>query len=70
MMKPEDIEKTAFTTKFGQFEYLVMPTRACNVPATFQSLMNSIFQEYMDASGMEHIYNFFIFRTRKVIWNV
>ena len=24
-VKPEDIEKTAFNTKYGQFEYLVMP---------------------------------------------
>ncbi len=38
-VKPEDIEKTAFNTKYGQFEYLVMPMGLCNAPATFQSLM-------------------------------
>ena len=35
-VKPEDIEKTAFNTKYGQFECLVMPMGLCNAPATFQ----------------------------------
>lgn len=47
-MRPEDIEKTAFNTKYGQFEYLVMPMGLCNAPATFQTLMNQIFSEYID----------------------
>jgi len=47
-MKPSDVEKTAFNTKYGQFEYLVMPMRACNAPATFQSLMNDIFHDCID----------------------
>ena len=40
-VKPEDIEKTAFSTKYEQFEYLVMPMGLCNAPATFQTFMNS-----------------------------
>lgn len=47
-MKPGDVEKTAFNTKYGQFEYLVMPMGACNSPATFQSLMNDIFHDCID----------------------
>ena len=47
-VKPEDIEKTAFNTKYGQFEYLVMPMGLCNAPATFQSLMNQIFYDCID----------------------
>jgi hypothetical protein len=52
-LRPEDIEKTAFNTKYGQFEYLVMPMGLCNAPATFQTLMNNIFYDdflvvYMD----------------------
>lgn len=42
-VRPEDIEKTAFSTKYGQFEYLVMPMGLCNAPATFHTLMNRIF---------------------------
>ena len=33
-VKPEDIEKTAFNTKYGQFEYLVMPMGLCDIPVT------------------------------------
>ncbi len=47
-VRPEDIEKTAFNTKYGQFEYLVMPMGLCNAPATFQSLMNRIFYDFLD----------------------
>jgi hypothetical protein len=46
-MKPEDIHKTAFRTYFGHFEYLVMPFGLSNAPATFQALMNQIFQDYL-----------------------
>lgn len=42
-IRPEDIENTAFTTKYGQYEYSVMAMGLCNTPATFQTLMNSIF---------------------------
>ena len=45
---PEDIPKTAFTTPFGLFEWIVLPMGLTNSPATFQSLMHSIFREYQD----------------------
>jgi transposase InsO family protein len=38
----EDIPKTAFTTRKGQFEYLRMPFGLCSAPATFQRLMHSV----------------------------
>jgi Reverse transcriptase (RNA-dependent DNA polymerase)/RNase H-like domain found in reverse transcriptase len=47
-IRSEDIEKTAFNTKYGQFEYLVMPMGLCNAPATFQTLMNEIFYDCID----------------------
>lgn len=47
-ISPEDIEKTAFNTKYGHFEFLVMPMGLRNAPATFQSLMNSIFYDTID----------------------
>lgn len=47
-VRNEDIEKTAFKTKYGQYKFLVMPVGLCNAPATFQALMNSIFNAVID----------------------
>ena len=43
-----DEEKMACRTRYGSFEFLVMPFRLCNAPATFTTLMNNIFHEYLD----------------------
>jgi transposase InsO family protein len=45
---PEDIHKTAIVTRYGQFEYTVMPFGLCNAPSTFTALMNKVFAEYLD----------------------
>jgi hypothetical protein len=44
----EDIPKTAFTTWYGLFEYLVMSFGLTNAPAHFTYLMNSVFMPKLD----------------------
>lgn len=44
----EDIPKTAFNTRYGHFEFLVLSFGLTNAPATFQTLMNDIFRPYLD----------------------
>ena len=43
-----DEKLTAFRTRFGLFEYLVMPFGLCNGPASFQHFINDTLREYLD----------------------
>nr|GFA01977.1 putative reverse transcriptase domain-containing protein [Tanacetum cinerariifolium] len=47
-VKEQDISKTAFRTRYGHYEFLVIPFGLTNAPAVFMDLMNRIFHEYLD----------------------
>nr|AAX92822.1 retrotransposon protein, putative, Ty3-gypsy sub-class [Oryza sativa Japonica Group] len=47
-IREEDIPKTAFTTRYGLYEFIVMSFGLTNAPAFFMNLMNKVFMEYLD----------------------
>ena len=47
-IKDEDIFKTAFRTRYGHYEFVVMPFELTNAPTTFMCLMNNVLHKYLD----------------------
>jgi hypothetical protein len=47
-IRASDIPKTAFSTRYGLYEYLVMSFGLTNAPAYFMYLMNSVFMPELD----------------------
>ena len=65
-MKPEHRELTAFTTEFGNFEFLVMPFGLMNAPLTFQRLVDKVFNQQEKEFIMVYINDIIIFSRN---WN-
>ncbi len=45
---PDDISKTAFTTRYGMYEWFVVPFGLCNAPGFFMQLMQHILAKGLD----------------------
>jgi hypothetical protein len=55
-IRAKDIPKTAFTTRYGLFEYLVTSFGLTNAPAPFMYLMNSVFMPKLDKKNTSKLY--------------
>jgi hypothetical protein len=60
-IRPEDVPKTAFSIRYGLYEYLVMSFRLTNAPARFMYLMNSVFMPELDKFVVVFIDNILIY---------
>ncbi|KAL4334296.1 hypothetical protein GQ457_07G004020 [Hibiscus cannabinus] len=47
-VREQDVLKTAFRTRYGYYEFLVIPFSLTNAPTAFMGLMNMVFHEYLD----------------------
>jgi hypothetical protein len=56
-----DVDKTAFVTRYGQYEWLVMPFGLCNAPSTFQAMMNQLLGADFDDFVMAYLDDVTIF---------
>ncbi|EFQ98660.1 hypothetical protein MGYG_08943, partial [Nannizzia gypsea CBS 118893] len=60
-IKEGDEWKTAFRTRYGHYEYLVMPFGLANAPATFQGYINRVLTGLVDIACIVYLDDILIF---------
>ena len=61
LIHPDDQHRTAFRTRYGHFEFQVMPFGLCNAPATFMRMMNRIFGKLYDTCIIAYVDDILIY---------
>ena len=65
-MKVDDVQKTSFRSRYGHYEYVVMPFGVINAPTIFMHYMNWIFKSLSDKFIVVFIDDILIYsRTQK-----
>ena len=69
-VQEEDVPKTAFRTRYGHYEFVMMPFGLTNVPAVFMDLMNRVCRPYLEKFMIIFIDDILLYsRVRKNIVN-
>jgi len=70
-IKDEDIHKTTFRNRYGNYEFMVVPFCLTNAPTTFMCLMNHVLNKYLDKVIIVFVEIFwYILRPRERMKNI
>jgi hypothetical protein len=64
-IKEEDTSKITFRTRYGHYEFVVVPFGLTNAPTTFMCLMNEVFRYFLDKFSIVFLDDIFVYSKTK-----